>query len=301
MSLFDHPGLTSYADGSIEVLHADWPVYPFGHGWQLALRSLAAFPQEIRFLEVDDIDQCLLVVAVGSGPCLEPKDDLYDSKLFHVAVWREDLVELYKRGLLSGCTLLTEYQAAMAYYHKVKDRVLDETETKDAQLHTLPTPVRNDLEEQRPTLFQIASEGLRLTREAEQALKDLARPLDTLDSAIRERVTPLLSIRQFDTAVREAAIILESRLRDATNTSKWGQGLIEEYYATLCSRNGGQETAHMKIIRSELRTLFKFVRNEFAHALRRITSDQCNVLLDRVSDVVTTVVEIETAARAKEE
>src|SRR5437773_765680 len=91
MTLTDHPGFMEYEDGSIEVLHADWPVYPAGHGWKVSLQSFAMFPQAICFRQIDDIDQCLLLVAVGSGPCLAPQGTLFDEKWFHVAVWRDDL------------------------------------------------------------------------------------------------------------------------------------------------------------------------------------------------------------------
>lgn len=114
MSIFDHPGFMEYEGGGIEVLHADWPVYPGGHGWSIALRSLAVFPSNVRFVQISDIDQCLLFVAIGSGSCLEPKGDLYDPKWFHVAVWRDDLRELHERGLVSGVSLITEYEAVEA-------------------------------------------------------------------------------------------------------------------------------------------------------------------------------------------
>ena len=76
----------SYDGGAIEVPHADWPVYPSGQGWESALRSLAAFPLSTRFRQIDEIDRCLLFVAVGEEKCLKPQDDLFDSRWFHVAV-----------------------------------------------------------------------------------------------------------------------------------------------------------------------------------------------------------------------
>ncbi len=299
MDLFHHPGFMSYGHGSIEVLHADWPAYPSGHGWQLALRSLAGFPSTVRFRQIDDIDQCILFVAVGRGSCLEPRDDLYDAKLFHVAIWREDLLSLHERRLISGCSLLTEHEAALAYYHRMKD-VLFET-AEGLRRNELPYPEAHDFDDESPMILHLAEEGLGLTPKAEQALGSLALPVEALNPAIRKRAVPLLSIPLLDTAVREASVILESCLRDATASMLFGQDLVEQYYKLLCTRNEGRATAATKMLRAELRTLFKFVRNDFAHALREITPDQCHVLLDRVSDVLTTIHEIETKARGQTE
>ena len=107
MSIFAQPGFLEYGGLAIEVLHADWPAYPGGHGWRLALRSLVVFPSIVRFLVLGDIDQCLLFVSVGSGSCLEPTGDLRDPKWFRVVVWRDDLRELHERGLISGVSLVT--------------------------------------------------------------------------------------------------------------------------------------------------------------------------------------------------
>jgi hypothetical protein len=55
MSIFDHPGFMEYEGGMIEALHADWPVYPAGHGWQVAVQSLAVFPSKVRFIEIGNL------------------------------------------------------------------------------------------------------------------------------------------------------------------------------------------------------------------------------------------------------
>ena len=48
-----------------------------------------------------------------------------------------------------------------------------------------------------------------------------------------------------------------------------------------------------KVMRSELRSIFKFVRNDYAHALRDINKGQCLALLDRISSALEMVNEIE--------
>jgi hypothetical protein len=298
MSLFDHPGFMAYGGGSLifDVLHADWPVYPAGHGWALALCSLAVFPSDVRFRKVDEIDQCLLFIAVGAGPCLEPRNDFYDSKWFHVSTWREDLLELHSRGYVSGISVMTEYEVALAHYVEHKDLLV---ESKDGlQKLPLPIPRADDYDDDRPTVVDISDAGVRVTVAGNAALASLARPTCDLETSIRDRVSPLLAISHYDTAVREAGIVLETRLRKIVGSGAFGQALIEAYYAHLCARDG-RTSAFLKVLRGELRTLFKFVRNDFAHSLREITGEQCNVLMDRISNVLETVNQIEAEESAR--
>ena len=177
---------------SREAWHADWPVYPAGHGWQVALEALGVFPEGVKFQQIDDIDQCYLFVAVGSETCLKPVKPLTDERWFHVAIWREDLFELNRRGLISGVTIRTEYEAALAYYEKHKDLHVE----LDGVLHplNLPRPVREDFENAVPTVPEIAEEGVAVTSAGKTILRTLARPVAELDSSIRQRVEPLLSI-----------------------------------------------------------------------------------------------------------
>lgn len=288
--LFDHPGFMHYDQGGIlfEVLHADWPVYPKGHGWRLALQSLAVFPTDVHFEKIDDIDRCFLLVAVGSGPSLVPRGDLYDPKWFHVAVWHEDALELDRRGLIEGITIRSQYEAALDYYNKYKN-VLFKSED-GVREHSLPPPDPNDFEADATPAVELSS--ILLTSAVEETLLEITEPMGNLVAEIRERVHPLFDIAMYDTAVREAGVILESRIREVTATELYGQMLIEEYYQRLCSQNRGKPTAFMKVLRTELRTLFKFVRNDFAHSLQQITSAQCGILLGRISETMHTVNQI---------
>ena len=133
-----------------------------------------------------------------------------------------------------------------------------------------------------------------MTPEASDVLRRLARPFEQLDPAIRERIKPLLDLPYHDTAVREASVVLESRLRVINKSSSYGQKLVEEYYDYLCARNHGRSTAFFKVLRGELRTVFKFVRNDFAHALHDITDSQCRALLDRISRALEMVNHVES-------
>jgi hypothetical protein len=203
--LFDHPGFMLYDSDPIllEVIHANWPIYPPGHGYELAIESLAVFPTNWRFQKIDEIDQCVLFIALDpdEGP---PQKNVYASDLFHVAVWSEDLLELHHRGFISGLFLLTQYEAALAYYQKFKDIFVG---------MPLPQPDDDDC----PTVVEFADDGITVTPAGAEALIALSRPVDELDQAIRVRVNPLLAIPFYDTAVREAGVILETRIREITN------------------------------------------------------------------------------------
>ncbi len=95
-TLADHPGFMLTA-GGFEVLHADWPAYPQGHGVRTALANLGEFPADTTFFAVDRIDQCTLFV-VGS---VLPKDP-YNRTHYHLAIWDEDLRTCLDRGFIEG-------------------------------------------------------------------------------------------------------------------------------------------------------------------------------------------------------
>lgn len=267
-----------------ETLHADWPVYPAGHGWQIALKSFACFPPNVLFQQIDDMDQCYLFVVLGNGPCLVPRGDLYDPKWFHVAVWHEDILQLHRMGLVHGVSVRTKYEAALDQHNRYKDYFV---ESQDGfRKIGLPCPDPNNFEGESPF---VELSPITLASEADETLLPLAMALDELSSEIGDRVRPLLAIPMYDTAIREASIILESRIREITRTESYGQMLVDEYYQMLCAGSQGRATASMKVLRGELRTLFKFVRNDFAHSLRQITMARCQILLDRISRVLTII------------
>ena len=83
-SFASHPGFI--IDAGFEILHADWPAYPRGHGIRSTLSALAEYPQNTKFFPIDNIDQCTLF-ALGE----KPKQDPHGPQHLHVAVWDDDL------------------------------------------------------------------------------------------------------------------------------------------------------------------------------------------------------------------
>lgn len=84
-SFSTHPGFM-WTDAGFEILHANWPAYPRGHGAMVALSVLAEYPRETRFFPIDNIDRCTLFV-VGE----KPKDAPHGPQHLHVALWDDDL------------------------------------------------------------------------------------------------------------------------------------------------------------------------------------------------------------------
>ena len=87
--LVDHPGFMTSATGGIEVLHADWPAYPLGHGRRAALLTLAEYPNGTEFIRDDNIDHCTLM-SVGRELTTRSGMPVH---LF-VAAWDRDLLAL---------------------------------------------------------------------------------------------------------------------------------------------------------------------------------------------------------------
>jgi len=224
-AIVDHPGFMRCGLG-FEVIHADWPAYPWGHGLGPAIVSLLEYPAQTLFFPIDHIDQCTLFV-VGEVP----KKDVYDERLLHIAVWDEDLAELSQMRLLDGLSVVryTGKEATMDIFL--------EYPTRSVMLTDLGHEVG---------LF------LELTRQSQwKLINDLL---------------PMIIARKYDSAVRDAAVGLESRMKTICGTTSIGQKLVEE-----CVGENGKLThsklsnAHRLELRAMFRRFFKFVRNEVAH------------------------------------
>jgi hypothetical protein len=109
--------------------------------------------------------------------------------------------------------------------------------------------------------------------------------LPALPPGLHERVSKLVSIEFYDSAVRETAIFLEEKLRSRSQSSAHGQALVSRYVHMISSRAGGYG-AFQRHIRSELRTFFAFVRNEFAHKLLKLQPARCHSLLHRAATIL---------------
>ncbi|MFD8946778.1 hypothetical protein ACFV00_33095, partial [Streptomyces californicus] len=81
-----------------------------------------------------------------------------------------------------------------------------------------------------------------------------------------------------DTAVRDIAVTLESRLRDTLGGQTYGQRLAEDFIRDLLDQ-AEQPTSLAKVYRLRLRTFFKFIRNDYAHRRVELSRPQALALL----------------------
>jgi hypothetical protein len=209
-------------------------------------------------------------------------------------MWRVDLDKLHDRGYVSGMSFDTEYEHVLAWWEGHKDVLSD----SDNRPITLPRPDPKDYLDDRPNIAVIAPEGMSLTHQGLREIVQMSRSVDAMWPAVGDRVKPILAISYFDTAVREACIILETRIREILGTRDYGQDLVEKYVASVVFRFGARLDAFLRVLRGEVRTVFKFIRNEYAHSLHEITEAQCLSFLTRISQILERIDEIEQAILA---
>lgn len=295
--MFEMPGyLGSVGDGSFEAIHADWPAYPGDRSWEVALMRLGDFPEGTDFLCIDVIDQCALLMAEYG----EKDPDHFSDKHMHVAVRLEELIELDDRGLVAG----VEFDAVLSpeqmhlkrtvgpeLWEKLRSGEEVLGALHDGEFIPFPLPADEDpwdeWEEpyglrtsERLAIFPELS-SIRLLPTAQTVLEDLGRQILDIPDSIARRVDLLLTHGLFDAAVRDLGVALESRMRAVTNTTHYGQRLVETYTRSLLD-SGQFLPARVKSLRQELRAIFRFVRNEFAHNLVELSPGRGYALASRM-------------------
>jgi hypothetical protein len=285
MSHRDFPGYLGWTSRGVIAIHADWPAYAIEHGKEYAIERVGQFPKGTSLFGIDDIDQCILF-RVGAR---DPKKNDYDESLLHIALWHEDILELFAEGWVDGVNRITPHEWARRRCEELRGLVLRLTDGRSEPV-LLPDP--EDYDNTEATIALVSSAGMVLTDSGERALQDLmgARRAE-LAPSIAARVEPLLAIGAFDTAVREACVMLEVHLKKATGTSLFGAKLVECYIEAL-RKDNKIIGAHLKWLRTEIRTCISFVRNDFMHNVRILTQPQCVALLCRVSSLYSHLVGI---------
>lgn len=233
----DHPGFM-WSGGGFEVLHANWPAYPTGHGIESALSVLADFPSNTEFFAIDNIDQCTLFVA---GKMTEGNE--LDKNLFHVALWDEDLCEIAQKGFLVAASVID-----------------NKVEFHDGYL----------------SLSAIGHQAI--------LINELAYDVHPQIMAL---VEDFLYQDRYDTAIREAAVLLESRLREFSKSTEYGQKLIDKSFgasSTLLPKDF-PNSSRLEI-RAAFRRFFKYVRNDFAHNFSSVSLVTTCRLLRRCSELL---------------
>lgn len=277
----------AFADGSdADGHHADWPYYQGPPGELNALLDLCQYPHGTDLLVVDDIDQVLLLV-------VEPRrrETVHD---LHAAAWHEDLKSLQDQGLIEGEGL--SWGSIDEWRHRRWMNALGEgeglfAEAADGTFVSIPEPVleRHDpddhLDEYQKTwpLIREGATRVRVTDEGWARMEEFLRDALTFGPDL-SRIPTLSELGFADTAVREATVTLESMLKRRLNTDKYGQDLISLINSRL--EQAGVDPTCRRIVFTRLRTVYRFVRNKFAHNTdHHLPVSEANALCWRIASL----------------
>ena len=285
MNLSEFPGYLGWTSQGVIAIHADWPAYPAEHGSDIAILTLGNFPRGSFFSKIDDIDQCILFIYGGSSKVYDP----FHFINFHVAIWHKDLIQIQRDGLIEGVSATTEnkwFKDRTKEYHD-KDLYYKDVH---GNLHKIPPLNPDEYDDEWENMALISSRGIQLTQVGIERLHTLIlSSKNSIDSNLLEKVFPLIKAELYDAAVRNACVYLESLFRDFSNSSQlYGDRLIKHYFEELSKRKEFI-SAYVKVFRNEVRAVFKFVRNEYAHKFKEIEFDQCYAILMRISSIVESV------------
>ena len=247
--VIDHPGFM-WTNGGFEVLHADWPAYPIGHGLVATLAPFSEFPDLTSFFPIDRIDLCTLFVADKI-----PIDDKFHKRHYHIALWDEDIQLCLLNHFISGARINEDYRS-----------------------------------------IEYSSEGIQLSSLGLHAATFHEFTID-LNLELFICVKDLIYAQKYDMAIREASILIETRLRKISGCSanEYGQKLINICFEGKRSILPLTITNTQRIqIHSTFRRFFKFVRNEYAHNFHSLDLVTTIRLLQRASTLLNLLSQLET-------
>jgi len=292
----DFPGFLGY--GSIISIHANWPIYPGGIGWKIGLRNLGNFPVKTTFFEVDDIDGCMLFL--NSNPTSNIKNSL------NVALWHEDLIELQINGYIDGVKPVTQYHWELNKFENLKKQfgkhllidkkgnIILHVEFNGKIKKTVYEKPKNYDDEDLPTYtsFVIVPKSIKLTEKGLKKLHEINQEI-TFNNELENHIRPFLDIGKFDTVIREASLLIETKIKQFHNKENlYGFNLITFHIQQVIKANGNMNTAAIKCYEGELKTAFAFVRNDFAHNFKNITLDNCRSILHRINNLYNQIDEV---------
>jgi hypothetical protein len=289
------PGSLGY--GGIIAIHADWPMYPPGIGWKIALQTLGNFPKGTIFYEVDDIDRCKLLINQEPHKLSDP----FDSNHYHIAVWHEDLIELKEKGFIEGVIDKSDYEFEMIRFENLTKKFgghlkLDEEgniilyikedngKIREVKYHKPESNV--DEEDFALRNCAVIPAGVSLTENGNKELNNVSNEIRLIEE-LNALTQPLIDIKRFDTAVRDASLLVETKIKEYHKLpGLYGQKLVEFHIGEIIKKNDNFNSAAIKCYRGELRTIFRFIRNDFAHNFRVLTEEQCKLILARISNTL---------------
>jgi hypothetical protein len=290
-------------------IHADWPAYP-GPGTGNALYDVCQFPHGTVFTPIDDIDRCVLFIASRQPP----HANVWSENAFHIAIWHSDLIEMGDERLLDGIITVTEieWRKAKRDEHRAELRRLleaqgavirgDPLDLAYAQVGEDKYPLsdfynqieRDELLEDSdypPSKDHVIFDPANPVKVTPKGWIELERLMQDEPILSRfEHLRRLTEMEMYDTAIRDAGVLLETALREATGSSRYGIQLVDVFIKKLEADKEWPNSA-VKRFRTDLRTAFKFVRNEFAHQIVEVPQDRAFALLVRLASLIESVKE----------
>lgn len=165
--------------------------------------------------------------------------------------------------------------------------------------------VEIEYDDNRYPWIRTAEKGMRLTKNGvkyfilekeltdnynNHVLKVFQKEVLSWDDELIKKCSFLIISRKWDTAIREAMLVLESRLRKISGSSNYGIGLVND-----CFKENGHLASRFSNsgVRQGFRDLFagvmRIFRNDFAHNFRTLNQDEfleilrlTNLLLKRL-------------------
>jgi hypothetical protein len=299
-SLFDHPGYLGY--GGVLAIHADWPAYPFSMEWESALLNFGQFPIGTRFFKIDDIDMCVLFLTRDPSGV---KDNIYSPKYFHLAAWHESLNTLQENGFITGILPSSQYEWELEKFKRMveevgyetnKDGDIIVTRDRNGELVTsiIKKPHPDDYEREG---FARIEGHVTLTSAGIQEIERMSKNL-RISEDIWSHSSPFITIRKYDTAIRETVLFIETRIRKLFSSAKknekplHGAPLVDAHIAMI-EQKFGNNRAWIKNYKNEIRSLFSFTRNDFMHNFKDLEEAQTKVILARIDGIYQQYLDLE--------
>jgi hypothetical protein len=273
-----------------------------------ALYDMGQLPHGTEFSLIDDIDQCCLFVASGRPSQV----DEWSEEAFHVAAWHSDLADLADDWLIDGVVTASDMETRKARLEIERAEARSQIETSggaieddssgeqyvvlDGARYPLseyyyysgirPDDLLEEFESLNPkpdVLFSDYSRSISMTSNGWARLEEQLRHEFALSNF--DRLKRLSDLELYDTAIRDAGVLLETVLRKATGSKQYGLRLVDIYVRKLAEERH-LSTASIRRLRTDLRSAFKFIRNEFAHQFIEVPQDRALALLSRLASLI---------------
>ncbi|WP_291121906.1 hypothetical protein [Empedobacter sp. UBA7620] len=300
-SIFDYGGVNHVSD--------DVAIFPSGEGSEIALISLANYPYDTDFIEIETIGVIISFLSMKNNKrkIKEP----WKSRDYHLSFYVDDLIELYELEFIEGIKPITEFKYELNSFNCMVSQgyplnvdgnidvyfLNDSGERID---HIIEMPkiekyVENYLgeewnEDDREELIKMYEDqntpfieytsSLKLTEKGYRKYLDLTQDF-FIPKQIDTIIKPLIKIGYYDSAVREIAVLFEHMIKDFHKSDLIGSQLIEMHIRECIKANKGNNNAGIKVYRQELKAANSYIRNEFMHNVMNVEKANYNAILFR--------------------